>query len=112
VYTTFYTHAESMCFYLQSAAFQDRTEAAVSSLHVAVDTASTALSKVEVHTSRMGDAISRAADAQLAQAEEQTRLTTQLGALRVEEAHRFDETTGRLVGLSSLANASVDTMSE
>jgi hypothetical protein len=90
VYTTFYTHAESMCFYLQSAAFQERTELAVSSLHSAVNTAT---------------------DAQLAQAEEQTRLTAQLGALRVEEASRFDETTGRLVGLSNLASVSVDEMS-
>ncbi|KAJ1633737.1 hypothetical protein T492DRAFT_837337 [Pavlovales sp. CCMP2436] len=45
VYTTFYTHAESMCFYLQSAAFQERTEAAVSSLHGAVESASDALTR-------------------------------------------------------------------
>ena len=32
-YTLFYTHAESMCFYLQSEAFQAATEAAVTRLH-------------------------------------------------------------------------------
>ena len=32
-YTTFYTHAESMCYYLQSEAFQQATEAAVDRLH-------------------------------------------------------------------------------
>ena len=32
-YTTFFTHAESICFYLQSQAFQASTEAAVDALH-------------------------------------------------------------------------------
>merc|ERR1719316_618020 len=32
-YTTFFTHAESMCFYLQSEAFQRATEVAVDALH-------------------------------------------------------------------------------
>ena len=32
-YTTFFTHAESMCFYLQSEAFQRATEHAVDALH-------------------------------------------------------------------------------
>ena len=33
VYTTFFTHAESMCFYLQSEAFQHAAEQAVDALH-------------------------------------------------------------------------------
>lgn len=33
-YTLFYSHAESMCFYLQSAAFQEATELAVQRLHL------------------------------------------------------------------------------
>lgn len=96
MYTTFYTHAESMCFFVQSSAFQERTEAAVSSLHSAVESASSALSHVEATAGKMGSELGR--------------MGSQLTELRAEEAGRFAETRGQLHGLSEMAGTSVDAM--
>jgi hypothetical protein len=54
-YTTFFTHAESMCFYLQSEAFQRSTEQAVDSLHASARGTAEQLSALQTQTTTMID---------------------------------------------------------
>jgi hypothetical protein len=65
-YTHFYTHAESMCFYLQSREFQRDTEAAVDALHSSARNAATQLGDLREQAAEQG----RAAAQLLAQQQE------------------------------------------
>ena len=54
-YTQFFTHAESMCFYLQSAAFQAATEQAVDALHTTARGTAHRLGELQQHASALID---------------------------------------------------------
>lgn len=54
-YTTFYTHAESMCFYLQSEEFQRATEHAVDALHASAQGTADRLVELQAQASHMVD---------------------------------------------------------
>lgn len=85
-----------MCFYIQSSAFQERTEAAVSSLQAAVETASSALERAEASAGRVDSTLGKMGSA--------------LSDFREENALLFQKTAGELHGLAALAGTSVDAM--
>ena len=53
-YTLFYTHTESICFYMQSQAFQASTEAAVNALHTASRDAASRLQGLQQQAAEIG----------------------------------------------------------
>ena len=106
VYTTFYTHAESMCFFLQSEAFERATERAVDQLHLSsVDAAKRmaalgehAASLVE-HTSTIRAEQLRAVDAARSLLQEQQQASTELASLQAQQAAAFVTAEAALAGL-------------
>ena len=105
-YTQFFTHAESMCFYLQSAAFQAATEQAVDALHASARGTAARLSELQEHAGALIDdtrairaeqtAASEAAAALLAG---QREASNELQALSTKQAAAFEQAESSLAQL-------------
>ena len=95
-YTTFYTHAESMCFYLQSEAFQRATEQAVDRLHASAKGTAAQLGELQAQAGHIvSDTMSirneqqAAAEAAQKLLEGQRKASAELGELAEQQAHAF-----------------------
>ena len=74
VYTQFYTHTESICFYLQSQAFQDSTELAVNALHAGARDTAHRLQTLQQQAADIGGRTSEILDVQTAAVAAQQQL--------------------------------------
>ncbi|KAL1496446.1 hypothetical protein AB1Y20_016400 [Prymnesium parvum] len=85
-YTLFYSHAESMCFYLQSTAFQQATEHAVQSLHAGAQQAASQLMLLQAQAGDIVGSTATILNEQHAAAEAAAKLLKgqQLAAMELE----------------------------
>jgi len=113
-YTHFFTHAESMCFYLQSKSFQRSTESLIGALQSTSHTALDRLgelgqqTKEQVHAARQLLAGQQAAAA--AAAEQERRLTDasmQLTTLQATQSESFGKAQLSIDGLSNTSRAAL-----
>ena len=113
-YTQFFTHAESMCFYLQSAAFQAATEHAVDALHATARGTAERLGELQQHAGALVDetkairveqeAASEAAAALLAG---QRLATSELSQLSSKQAAAFEQAESSLAQLGGESQAAL-----
>ena len=114
-YTQFFTHAESMCFYLQSAAFQQATEHAVDALHTTARGTAQRLGELQEHAGALLDdtkairaeqaAASEAASALLAG---QRKASGELAQLSSQQAAAFEQAESSLRELGGESQAALD----
>ena len=116
-YTQFFTHAESMCFYLQSAAFQAATEHAVDALHASARGTAEKLGELQTHTGALVDDTRAIRAEQAAAAEAATELLTnqkaassQLQSLSSEQAMAFEKAESSLAQLGGESKAALETL--
>ena len=96
VYTTFFTHAESMCFYLQSEAFQHAAEQAVDALHASATGTARQLGALHALATDLVDGTrevrteqDRAMEAARSLVAGQERASTQLEQLHARQTEAF-----------------------
>ena len=116
-YTTFYTHAESMCYYLQSEAFQRATETAVDLLHSSARGTAQQLNQLHTQTSAVAAASETIlAEQQLASAaakellEGQQAAAAELSSLRSSQAAAFAAAEHSLQTLGTLQHEQLSTL--
>ena len=111
-YTTFYTHAESMCFYLQSEAFQRATENAVDALHASARGTAAQLGELQTQATHLitdtkairseQDAAAEAARALLAG---QLVASAELGELSAKQTEAFERAESTIQQLGGESQA-------
>ena len=116
-YTTFSTHVDSICFYLQSEAFQQSAEAAVDALHTSTLTTATRLSSLSTHTDtalaaaeaihRNQHAAALAADALLAG---QREAAASLHTLQRSQATAFEQAGAELAAYAGRSLLALDNL--
>ena len=111
-YTQFFTHAESMCFYLQSAAFQAATEHAVDALQATAQSTATRLGQMHEQTGQLIDDAKAirveqaAASKSAAELLTNQRLTSaELSSLSAKQAAAFSQAESSLAQLGGESQA-------
>lgn len=114
-YTLFYTHTESICFYLQSQAFQASTEAAVNSLQTGAREAASRLQELQRQAVDIGGKTTEILGEQLAAAAAQQQLLQgqrqareELGSLQQAQAASFAQAESALQGLGAQSRSALD----
>ena len=113
VYTSFVTHADSLCFFLRSSAFEQRAETAVSTLYTSSRDATAKLAAISEHASSVHKATAAIRDGQLEVAASTAALLTgqrlassELHLLQTRQAASFisaEEHIGQLASASGEA---------
>ena len=113
-YTTFYTHAEAMCFYLQSEAFQRATEVAVDALHASARGTAAHLGELQSQAGLLIDdtkaiRLEQAAASEAAHAllEGQKAASRELGSLASQQAEAFDKAGASIKQLGGESQAAL-----
>ena len=114
-YTLFYTHTESICFYMQSQAFQLSTEAAVNSLHSASRLAANRLQDLQQQAVEIGGRASEilskqtaAAAAQQALLQGQRQARDELSGLQLAQQASFAQAESALQGLGAHSRTALE----
>ena len=114
-YTLFYSHAESMCFYLKSSAFQESTESAVSSLQRGTEQTAARLGQLQAQASAVVDATAaiiteQAAAAAAAEAllQGQKLAASELESLQRSQAAAFAAAEKAVAGLGAQSAAALE----
>ena len=114
-YTLFYTHTESICFYMQSQAFQASTEAAVNSLHAAGIEAASRLQGLQHQAAEIGGRAAEilseqaaAAAAQQALLQGQRQAREELSGLQQAQAASFAAAESALGALGAQSRSALE----
>ena len=115
VYTQFYTHTESICFYLQSQAFQDSTELAVNALHAGARDTADRLQTLQQQAADIGGRTSEILEVQVAAAAAQKDLLQgqresrdELAGLQRAQASAFADAHLALEGLGAQSRSALE----
>ena len=113
-YTTFYTHAESMCFYLQSEAFQRATENAVDALHASARGTAAQLGELQIQATHVINDTKAIRSEQAAAAEAAQALlagqrvaSAELGELSAKQTAAFDRAESSIQQLGGESQAAL-----
>ena len=114
-YTLFYTHTESICFYMQSQAFQASTEAAVNSLYAAGREAASRLQGLQQQTAEIGGRATEilseqtaAAAAQQALLQGQRQAREELSGLQQAQTASFAQAESALGALGAQSRTALE----
>lgn len=114
-YTLFYTHTESICFYMQSQAFQASTEAAVNALHTASRDAASRLQGLQQQAAEIGGRATEilseqtaAAAAQQALLQGQRQAREELSGLQQAQEASFAQAESALGALGAQSRTALE----
>ena len=114
-YTLFYTHTESICFYMQSQAFQASTEKSVNSLHAAGIEAASRLQGLQQQAAEIGGRAAEilseqaaAAAAQQALLRGQRQAREELSGLQQAQAASFAQAESALGALGAQSHSALE----
>lgn len=114
-YTLFYSHAESMCFYLQSSAFQQATESSVLQLQLGTQQAASQLRRLEAQAIEVVGATStilheqqQAAELAAQMQRSQKMAAVELASLQASQASAFARSETLVATLSHQSSEALD----